>query len=149
MKEYIGELIVGIILLFVGAGISYFIFRPSPIAFAHCEPLRGDAPLSVSCSNDSNYYRHVIWDFGEQGSPQIRDKDGVDHQYRSGGQYKITLTAHGQGTPDRWEQLIDVLVPTTLSSPIAVNVIARTKENRVVTSKVFQVSQTKDDHPSV
>jgi hypothetical protein len=40
------------------------------------------------------------------------------------------------------------LVPTALSSPIGVSVIARTKENRVVESKVFQISQTKDDHPS-
>lgn len=148
MKEHLGKLIVGIILLLVGAGVSYYIFRPSPLAFARCEPLRGDAPLRVSCDNESNYHRHVVWDFGEQASPQIKDRDRVEYQYRRKGQYKITLTAHGQGTPGRWEQLIDVLVPSAISSPISVSVMARTKENRVVESKVFQISQTKDDHPS-
>jgi hypothetical protein len=52
VKEHLGKLIVGIILLFVGAGVSYYIFRPSPLAFARCEPLRGDAPLRVSCDNE-------------------------------------------------------------------------------------------------
>lgn len=148
MKEHLGKLIVGIILLFVGAGVSYYIFRPSPIAFARCEPLRGDAPLRIICDNESNYHRHVIWDFGEQDSSQIMDKDRVEHQYHSEGQYKVTLTAHGQGTPDHWERLIDVSVPAAVSNPIDVSVIAKTKEDKVVESKVFQISQTKDDHPS-
>lgn len=147
MKNHLGELIVGIILLFVGAGISYYIFRPPPLAYARCEPLRGDAPLRVSCDNESSYHRHVIWDFGEPDSRQIKDRDKVEYEYRRGGQYKVMLTAHGQGTPGRWEQLIDVMVPTALREPIGVSVMARTKENRVVESKVFEISQTKDDHP--
>lgn len=73
------DLIVGLVLAIAGAVAGYFIFRPSPVAFATCRPLDGSAPLAISCVNASNYSGHVIWDFGESSTDKIKDQDTVTH----------------------------------------------------------------------
>jgi len=148
MKKIISEIGVGVVLLLAGAVISYFIFRPSPLAFGRCEPINGSAPLSVVCYNQSNYYKNIIWDFGEEGDRKIKDKDTVQHTYSSPGNYTISLYAHGQGASDPWKQLVKVKEVLALSSPFDVSIIAKTKDNAVVRNRNIQIDNTKDDHPS-
>ncbi len=90
----------------------------------------------------------LFWDFGEQGIPQIKDKDVVEHKYTNAGLYTITLIAHGKGTAGKWTQTISVSAPESVSNPFEVTVVAWAKENRVVQTKSIPISMTKDNHPS-
>lgn len=148
MKKVISEIGVGVVLLLAGAVVSYFIFRPSPLAFGRCEPISGSAPLSVACYNQSNYYKNIIWDFGEEGSRKIKDKDTVQYTYSSPGSYTVALYAHGQGASEPWKQLISVKEVLALPSPIDVSIVGMTKDNVVVRNRNIQIDNTKDDHPS-
>ena len=147
-KKFILQLVGGVILLIVGAVISYFIFRPSPVPFAFCHPLLGNAPLQIRCDNQSNYHKHIVWDFGEPGAQQIRDQEIVSYTYRTPDQYTVTLTAYGNGS-QTWRQSILVKEEAGLSSPIDLSVIGTLKENRIVETRTFAISNTKDNHPSV
>lgn len=148
MKKHIGELIVGLILVFAGALASYYIFRPSPLAFASCQPLKGNAELEVTCDNQSNYHNHIVWDFGEKNKSKIKDEDRVIYSYKAPGEYVVKLTAYGQGSPDEWYQLISVKESRDLKSALDIKVLGLTKENRIIKNKTLQISKTKDDHPS-
>lgn len=148
MKKIISEIGVGVALLLAGAVISYFIFRPSPLAFGRCEPINGSAPLSVECYNQSNYYKNIIWDFGDEEARKIKDEDTVQHTYDSPGSYTISLYAHGQGASEPWEQLVKVKEVLALSSPFDVSIIGKTKDNAVIRNRNIQINNTKDDHPS-
>ena len=148
MKKIISEIGVGAILLLVGATISYYVFRPSPLPFARCEPIKGSAPLTVECYNQSNYYTNIIWNFGEAETRKVKDKETVQHTYPSPGNYTISLLAHGQGSSEPWTQTIKVQDVLTLSSSFDVTVIAKTKGDSVVRNRTIQISNTKNDHPN-
>jgi len=148
MKKYAGEIVVGVILVIVTVLGTYYFSRPSPLAFASCNPLQGEAPLSIRCENESNYHTNVVWDIGDQSLPKIKDRDTIEHIYVDAGTYTITLVAHGHGSPGTWSQDIKVKQSRALDSPIDITIIARTKENREIKTNSVAVSNTKDDHPS-
>lgn len=142
MKEFI----VGIVLAVAGAVASYFIFRPSPVAFATCRPLDGSAPLAISCVNASNYAGHVIWDLGDASVDKIKDQNAVNHTYTIAGTYTVSLRAYGAGE-DEWRQEIRVAAARRLPTQTVVSVVAALAANRVVETRSVPIDQTKDDHP--
>lgn len=88
----------GLISALVTGLVSYYVWRPDAHAQFYCRPsYEGPAPLTVSCFNESQYARSIVWDFGD-GSPSER-RDQVTHTYAVGrpDPYLITITAIGKG----------------------------------------------------
>jgi len=57
-------------------------------------PIAGAAPLPVQFSNQSTGASSYMWDFGDG---QTSNLEAPAHTYAAGGEYTVTLTAHGDG----------------------------------------------------
>ncbi|WP_028025964.1 hypothetical protein [Enterovibrio calviensis] len=148
MSRVAVEILVGIVLAIVSTVLAYYFFRPAPLAFAKCEPTKGTTSLTVICYNQSNYYKNIIWDFGIEGLPQIKDIDTVEHKYNSEGVYTISLYAHGKGESIPWKQIISVSKSKELPYSLTVNIKAKLLDNVIVRNRNVLIDQTKSDHPS-
>ena len=141
---------VGVLVLpaIIGAVLTYFVYRPSPVAFGTCSPIGGSAPLEVTCENESQYLSSFTWNFGDDKSEQndAKDEEVVTHIYDRIGTYEITLTATGNGK-DTWKRTITVEQPNYLSQQLSITVTALTADNIITRARRQTISQTKDDHP--
>ncbi len=133
----------------IGAVVSYFIFRPQAYAHFYCDKYEGTAPLTVTCYNESQYARRVIWDFGDGTATEKRDT--VHHDYRtpSTAPYQIVLTAFGAGGNPQFPRLITVHAAAALRTTLHLALSASVAGPVIRSTKSCPVDLVKDDHPSL
>jgi len=125
---------------------GWYFFRPPPIPVIKCDSYEGAAPFTLKCTSESQYAKHIEWDFGD--SKTQSESEDIVHIYRRPGEYQLTLNVYGKGS-DKKVRDIKVSDPDALKHPIRLNITARTAENKVVRVKEIPLQYTKDDHPVV
>ena len=131
----------------VGGYVSYLLVRPTPFANANCSPVTGSAPMTVKCTNLSQYARHIEWRFDGDIAEPLVDQNEAEFTYSIPKKYTIILNAHGHGYDD-WTREVDVWRSKALSNPESLRIIASTISTTVTRTTTHPIDKTKDDHPS-
>jgi PKD repeat protein len=90
---------------------------PAPVAVFSANPTSGEAPLTVSFTDQSTgAITDWAWDFGDGGSSAEQDPS---HQFTNAGDYKVKLTVTGPGGSNSATASISVSEPPP-PAPVAV-----------------------------
>mgnify|MGYP000579668612 CR=1 FL=1 len=139
------ELWAGLIIAVIGIVLGWYFTRPAPMASFDCERFEGPAPLVIKCTNESRNEKEFEWDFGDNRTD--KDTRDIQHEYKKPGAYKLSLKVYGNGT-DIKERGITVLSQEQLSNPISINIVIKTKSNKITELIEEPINYIKDDHSS-
>lgn len=144
----LGKALVPVAAALVGALVTYALTRPAPLANMDCAPVSGPPPLTVRCTNLSQYFDGAIWFFDDSGKGKKDSSDGtVEHTYTSPGDYTVLLRVTGTQQDEHTRAIQVTDVPPRISPNIRLRIVAVMRDETIVENTNINIGTKKSDHP--